>query len=104
MTIGRVRVISLQADMMPLAMVEQSTIPPNIFTRMACTCSHNKRVSSPIPDPNSSSHLFITGEKLEGIENLFFVDTAPYIQKVGWLSMVQFDDIHGSHGEACTIY
>ena len=40
--------------------------------------------------------LWVSSEQLECLEHLSLVDSAPYIQEVGWLSFVKLDDVHGS--------
>ena len=132
--------ISLQAAMMPLAIVAQFTIPPNMFTSIAFTWTikksdTNELVSQPYPllgsiipllsisqpywyvldinlhphpeiiwlatgkmSPTPQADLWVSSEQLECLEHLSLIDSTTYIQEVGWLPFVKFDDVHGSHG------
>merc|ERR1719186_79885 len=48
-------------------------------------------------------HPFILCDDAERLLNLVLLDTPSNIQEVGWLSSIQFDDVHGSHSQACSI-
>jgi len=50
-----------------------------------------------------SFNLLVVVQELDGLGHLLSVGATTNIKKVGWLSSVQFDNIHGGHGKTGSI-
>ena len=50
------------------------------------------------------THMGVTVEDVEAIHHLLCTGPAPYVQEVGWLTIVQLDDIHCSHGQPSSVH
>ena len=46
----------------------------------------------------------IRGDDLEGLRDLLCVGASTDVQKVGGLSTVELDDVHGGHGQAGSVH
>merc|ERR1712156_370262 len=49
-------------------------------------------------------HPLVFSDDAESLPHLIFLDIATHIEEVGRLSTVEFDDVHGRHGQAGTIH
>ena len=51
-----------------------------------------------------SANLGVGGDDLESIQDLLLVHSATHIKEVGRFSVVQFDNVHCRHCQACPVY
>lgn len=51
-----------------------------------------------------STHFGIGGDDFEGFFDLIGSSAATYVQEVGRLAAVEFDDIHCGHGETSAVH
>lgn len=50
------------------------------------------------------SYLPVRGDEFEGLGHLMSCGSASHIQEVGWRAAVELDDVHGGHGQTCSVY
>lgn len=67
---------------------------------------HNANIRESIKQPvgSAASYLPVRGDEFEGLGHLMSCGSSSDIQEVGWRATVEFDDVHGGHGETCSIY
>ena len=49
-------------------------------------------------------HIVVTVEDLKAIHDFLGTGSSSNVQEVGWLSSVQFDDVHRGHCQSCSIH
>ncbi|EEQ38348.1 conserved hypothetical protein [Clavispora lusitaniae ATCC 42720] len=48
-------------------------------------------------------HFLVGQDQLKGLLNSLWSGSTTTVQKVSWLTTVQLDDVHGSHGQTSTV-
>ena len=56
------------------------------------------------PAVEQLTDLTVRGEQLEGMQHLVLGHTASTVQEVGRFPAVQLHNVHGRHGQTCTVH